>query len=591
MAWTLYGSAAIATTADDLCNPTADPCLVTGTHVVDSGSVIDAGTRELRVQGRLDVGGGSMTLRAGTLTVPGQLRAPGTGSTTGGTIIAEAGAISLTGTIDASGAPGGTVTLSAAQALALDGSINVNTRSGEDDGGTVTASGESVTLTGTVTARGGTDASGGDVTVTARAGLTCAGSIDVSGGDGGDIALSAGTTSLNDLTIASTATLRTDATLNGCDGGDIDLTAGGPDSPGAAVVMEGQLFSTGHSGNDDDGGGSGGTLTITATGNIAMTRSTAAISATGANPDGFGGDVDLTAGGSVAVRCPIDVHADGNDGLGGSLGVDAGGSVEIGADVAASGDSGGDVDVASAGPLLSVAAGVVVDARAAGVGSGGDIRLHSAGTLTVAGTLRSDGSRDAGGASIDLLACSLQIESNGVLSSLRSQGSNVLTGRDETVIAGRLRADPTTGRNELRFPSLDRRPVFLAGASIDPAAQEIVDSTVRHCGPEDTPTSTVTPTITPTPTHTATPTRTGTATQTPTATRTLSPTLPPPGPCVGDCNQDKSVTIDELILATDIALGHAPLADCLLLDHDGNGTVTIDEPVAAVAAALGGCLP
>jgi hypothetical protein len=49
------------------------------------------------------------------------------------------------------------------------------------------------------------------------------------------------------------------------------------------------------------------------------------------------------------------------------------------------------------------------------------------------------------------------------------------------------------------------------------------------------------------------------------------------------------VTIDELIRGVAIALGSRELADCPAFDRSRNGAVEIDELIAAVNAALGGC--
>jgi cysteine-rich repeat protein len=57
----------------------------------------------------------------------------------------------------------------------------------------------------------------------------------------------------------------------------------------------------------------------------------------------------------------------------------------------------------------------------------------------------------------------------------------------------------------------------------------------------------------------------------------------------GDCNGDMSVTVDELIQGTNIALGNGGLERCPAFDSDGNGRVTIDELVRAVNFALEGC--
>jgi len=100
------------------------------------------------------------------------------------------------------------------------------------------------------------------------------------------------------------------------------------------------------------------------------------------------------------------------------------------------------------------------------------------------------------------------------------------------------------------------------------------------------PTRTGTPTETPT--ETATPTVTDTPTETPTPTQT--PTMTPI-PCAGDCNDDRTVAINELIQAVNMALGTAPPSACPAIDGSGNQVVTVDELVAGVDSALNGCPP
>src|ERR1700687_4124972 len=62
-----------------------------------------------------------------------------------------------------------------------------------------------------------------------------------------------------------------------------------------------------------------------------------------------------------------------------------------------------------------------------------------------------------------------------------------------------------------------------------------------------------------------------------------------PAECVGDCGGDGAVTIDELLIGVNIALGRATLDACPVLDANGDGNVTIDELLQAVNAALTGC--
>ncbi|MDX2166780.1 MAG: choice-of-anchor Q domain-containing protein [Deltaproteobacteria bacterium] len=115
----------------------------------------------------------------------------------------------------------------------------------------------------------------------------------------------------------------------------------------------------------------------------------------------------------------------------------------------------------------------------------------------------------------------------------------------------------------------------------------------------ETRTATVTVTAKPTasatgslpPSATATPTASPTGTPQPgTPTDTPTPTVTPPsGVCVGDCNGNRQVTIDELVLAVNTALGSRPVADCPPANRNGDGSVTIDELIAAVNNALGTC--
>jgi hypothetical protein len=62
-----------------------------------------------------------------------------------------------------------------------------------------------------------------------------------------------------------------------------------------------------------------------------------------------------------------------------------------------------------------------------------------------------------------------------------------------------------------------------------------------------------------------------------------------PAVCVGDCNGDGRVSVEEIVRGVGIVLGTTPIGSCERLDRDGNGTVTIDELVAAVGFALRGC--
>lgn len=60
-------------------------------------------------------------------------------------------------------------------------------------------------------------------------------------------------------------------------------------------------------------------------------------------------------------------------------------------------------------------------------------------------------------------------------------------------------------------------------------------------------------------------------------------------PCVGDCDGNGTVAINELIRGVNIALGNADVSTCLAMDANGNGTVAINELIQGVNNALNGC--
>jgi len=83
-------------------------------------------------------------------------------------------------------------------------------------------------------------------------------------------------------------------------------------------------------------------------------------------------------------------------------------------------------------------------------------------------------------------------------------------------------------------------------------------------------------------------------TPTPSVTATATPTVGTPF-CVGDCNGDGQVTIDDLIRMVNIALGLAPICPndvndgCLAGDANCDCEITVDEIIRAVNNSLQGC--
>lgn len=71
----------------------------------------------------------------------------------------------------------------------------------------------------------------------------------------------------------------------------------------------------------------------------------------------------------------------------------------------------------------------------------------------------------------------------------------------------------------------------------------------------------------------------------PTATATANPTF---AACVGNCNGDAVVAVNELIAGVNIALG-GPLSLCPAFDENDDGLVGINELIAGVINLLYGC--
>jgi hypothetical protein len=80
------------------------------------------------------------------------------------------------------------------------------------------------------------------------------------------------------------------------------------------------------------------------------------------------------------------------------------------------------------------------------------------------------------------------------------------------------------------------------------------------------------------------------ATVTPSPTTSATP-VPPTPSCVGSCNGDAQVTVDEILTMVNIALGNADASACDAGDKNQDGQITVDEILTAVNNALNACSP
>jgi hypothetical protein len=59
--------------------------------------------------------------------------------------------------------------------------------------------------------------------------------------------------------------------------------------------------------------------------------------------------------------------------------------------------------------------------------------------------------------------------------------------------------------------------------------------------------------------------------------------------CIGDCNSDNQVTVDEILRMVSSALSEGDVSACSAGDGDSSGHITLYEILTAVNNALNGC--
>jgi hypothetical protein len=59
--------------------------------------------------------------------------------------------------------------------------------------------------------------------------------------------------------------------------------------------------------------------------------------------------------------------------------------------------------------------------------------------------------------------------------------------------------------------------------------------------------------------------------------------------CIGDCDGDGTVGVDELVLSVGLAVNEQSIGGCASIDVDRDGAAAVHELIAAVGNALGGC--
>jgi hypothetical protein len=522
-----------------LCAPGQNPCVVSGSCTLTSGTTFDLDGRDLtfaagaRVTVPGNQGGGSIEIiNVGDVAFGSDARITAASIEEGGSGFSykrgQTFKIVASGRIELAASPkvaqllfsgsheGGQIFLDAGTDLVMNGFLDVSASNGGGYGGSVdlvartgsiTIGGSGIDADGGNTINDDVDSSGGFVSAIAAQNLTLAAPIESSGGDCSFCSITLVAQGGN-LVTTSLGEIESRATGSYGGGAEIEIVAGGSVTTGASILASGR--------------GSAGEL-----------------------EGGSGGLVSIMAGADVTIGAAIDLRAHQSasipDGDGGELAVEAPGEVRIAGPITltgpGSGSTGGIFNV-TAGPLLEVSK--VVDAS--GGSFGGDVELWATGTIDVTPTgqllVQGGDSTFDGAGSMKLTACIVRLQSTSVAvrSVVRNGGyvdgpdaefgSNLLQVGQSCELSGQLLA-PTGSNVVVRRPGVPQCSVNGATFDITPSPDygriEDIDE-LPCCGAGCQATTTIPPSTTTT--STTAPTSTTTTTTDPVATTTTTTAAP-----------------------------------------------------------------
>jgi cysteine-rich repeat protein len=461
---------AAATTAVDVCPLNASPCNVTTDVTVSDGSALDFGTRALVVKRNkhLDVGGGTMTINAGSVEVEAGAGIQGISTSVGGVIhINTTGGVHVAvdgttqGHVDVSATfSAGEVHITAGGDVVIDGSLAATALDINGDGGTleVTAGGK-ITLNGETSVASGAQGGAGSMTFTAGGPITATKPVNAAGGeyDGGDIDFES--TAGDIVTTASLAKIDVSGGGYSGSGGSVTLA-------GQNVTLVGQILGRGE-GNIEEGGGAGAEVDISADQKVTLGDQ---IIVPGPGPDGDAGLVDVLAGTDAVQMAPIEAGAVGIDTCGGDVDIEADRDVTLNAIDVTAGSCGDGSVYASAGRTLL--AGYRIDADGSATGSGGSVTLIGE-NLTLANNIHASGG--GGGGFVNLMGCTVNFNSGYQITTLGTDGKNLFQASGQMTIRGSASAG-SSNRLEYRTTA----PQILGG-TFSPAAQIVQNPDLRPC--------------------------------------------------------------------------------------------------------------
>lgn len=505
----------VADSASDVCAPAATPCVVNQEVDVVDGSILDFGTRTVRVEGagffesgsgttavlcgrfEANVAGNAIRSRdslaagasGGVVTIAALRRCSADSTRTClrhvdcgafgvGTCSDGDGSIVLDGKILGSADFPARVTLRGAGDVSVLDTATVAGTSTFSDGGSLTVeSGEgSVRIAAALDLTSGGDGTGGDLTLLAGLDIVVNAVIRATGGDfdGGTVTMDAG----RDITI--TEDVLANSTSGSGFGGEIDVSAGRDLTiVGGGSANRLNLNTDGHQ-SADNFAGDGGLQGFAAERDISVSRYVR-FDSNGSPPDGFGDSISFAAGGDFLFEGIAASGTRGGLGGGGFVEIEAEGDAEFTStsllDVRGSGGGGGDI-------VLDVVGALAFAGKAeAGGGNGGQAGRVLA-TVGADADLSGDWNTAGAGSSFsvgEFLVEACRIRVSGDLLNTAAAGRNRFVGREHirVLAGGSLRATGSGGTNAFRYRSAAKPPVNLG--TVSPAATTAVDASLVGC--------------------------------------------------------------------------------------------------------------
>jgi cysteine-rich repeat protein len=481
------------------CPNNTTPCTITKAYVIPDSCVLDFSGRAVTLAsgGNLDINSGSVTLRAASLTIAAssgiQIDGRGNGTApatlTGGTIsIQTTGNVNIQksgtirGRIDVSGNDeAGTIEILAGGTVTLGGRLNADGLTSDGSGGamTIRAGGDIIVPTSSIISStgGAFGVGGGDVDFGATGNIDIGDLLDVTGTDAGSVTLTAG----KQLFIRqSPGGIRAVGSGDGAIGGFVIMTAGtGAQILGNIALQGGVAFG-------GLGSGDGGTADIEVTdGHLTVAAN---ITASGASPDGPGGEIDLAAHGDINIQSgKIDASCPFSQGPGGLVTIETDLSLTSSGSIDASGGGGGgEIDI-NAGSFIVVNGTIDASGDAAG-SAGGTVSAEAGedgnGIFTVNNTIDVGGGPCAQafgcgkGGSLELFGCNVTIAALASGSTTLKAGAPTggligILAREQLTVNGKVDATKTVGsgtNGRIVFEYPTRKPPLIAANVVTPAA-------------------------------------------------------------------------------------------------------------------------